>query len=133
MWDFLVANQKLLITLGTLIGGYLFHQHATTTKQTDNGLIASALGQVASLFDSYVASVSTDTALATMRIELRGLAAVEMGKLGIYEGTTARALIDAGVSMAIESAIARFVTRHPDPKALHAEVKQGTGLAAVVA
>lgn len=123
MFDFLAKNAQLIITLATLAGGYVWHRLFTSTETKRNATVQSALDAIGGIFDQYVASASTSTSLDTMRGELRGLAAVQLGRFGIYEGTAARALLDAGIGAAIEAAIAVFVQNHPTPQSLHGEVK----------
>jgi hypothetical protein len=123
MWDFISKNINLFVTLGTLAGGYIWHRLFTSTEAKRNAVVQSALDAIGGIFDQYIASASTSTSLDTMRAELRGLAAVQLGRFGIYEGTAARALLDAGVNAAIEAALAVFVQNHATPTSLHAEVK----------
>lgn len=122
MWDFINANANLLVTLATLAGGYLWHRFVVG-RTVDNEIAKGVLAAIGSIFDGYVASASTDKTLETIRIELRGLAAVQLGRAGIYEGTALRGIADAAVNALIERAIATFVQQHPTPSSLHAEVK----------
>lgn len=123
MWDWLNSNSQLLVTLATLVGGYIWHHVVQTGRSNNASVLDSAKAAIGSVFDGYVATASTSMSLDAMRVDLRGLAAVQLGRLGIYEGTTLRVLADAAVSALIERAIAELVARHPAPMTLHAEVR----------
>lgn len=132
MWSWLSANATQLIAIGAAVGSYVWNRLHMTSQAQDNSLVASALAQIGALFSAYAHSASTTKTLADMSIELRGLAAVEMGKLGIYEGTATRALLDAGVNALIAQAIQTLVMNHPEPTTLHAEVKATVARSSVV-
>lgn len=121
--EWLAANATQLIAIAAALGGYIWNRLHMAKAATGSALVDSALAAIGSVFDAYVSSASTAKTLADVGVELRGLAAVQMGRLGIYEGTTARALLDAGVNALIAEAIATLVAKHPDPSSLHAEVK----------
>ncbi len=121
--SWLAANATQLIAIGAALVGYIWNRMHVSNVATGNAVADSVLKTIGSLFDAYAASASTAKTLSDVAVELRGLAAVQLGKAGIYEGTPARAVIDAAVNALIAQAIATIVTSHPTPTSLHAEVK----------
>lgn len=110
---FLAANSQVIIAAITAIGAYLYHRVSSSSAERSRVIVSSALASIVAIFDAFVTTAPTSKGIAALRIELRGLAAVQMGKRGIYEGTPERAALDLAVGVAIEVAIARFVTAHP--------------------
>lgn len=125
MLSFISSHLSDIITAATIVGGYIFHRSSVTTQSTKASLVASAIATVEAVIDSYVQTTSGQETIANLKLELKGMAAVQLGRLGIYEGTTERTLIDAAVDAAIAAAVNKFVSVHPMPQTLNAQLKAG--------
>jgi hypothetical protein len=117
------------LVISAVIGAitYIWGKVTGDTKDKNAQAVEHALSAIGSVFEQWVLTAPTTTSVQDLKVVLKGLAAVQLGKLGIYTDNPLRKVVDNAVDALVQDTITKWLQLHPSPKSLAASVVEAVG------